>query len=574
MEGSKVVDVFPNPHEEQLELGFQSESSSTPLPHQPDLDSPPTDHDPPSPPPIEREDLHEQFQSLDLKESVGNDEKDEGSEEIIEKHERTEEIEKEEDDKYGLSDGDVGIGDGEEKMIENDKNGWSDDGGVYDDGEIKIENDENGWSDDGKKIVDEDEKDGWSDDLVDNGKKIDEEVEKDGWSDDRADYEKKSENDKDGWNDYQAEFEKKSVDDNVGWSDENIGETEDSTLMEDTDSRYQFPLRPDAEDCSFYVRTGACKFGPNCKFNHPIKRKNQGMREKVKGREQFPENPGQIECKYYLTSGGCKYGKACRYNHARGKTSILPVLEYNFLGLPIRPGERECPYYMRTGSCKYAANCRFNHPDPTGGSDPPSGYVNGGSLPLQGVSQPTVPSWSSSRTLSETAPYVPMMYPSPQGISPQNPEWSGYQAPAYQPERSMHPSAAFIGNNPAAETSVYTHHQQHMLVEEFPQRPGQPECSYFLKTGDCKYRSNCKYHHPKNRISKLPPVNVTDKGLPLRPDQNICVHYSRYGICKFGPNCKFDHPTNIGSSVSSAVSGPDQTTDGARFGGSAIYQSV
>lgn len=38
---------------------------------------------------------------------------------------------------------------------------------------------------------------------------------------------------------------------------------------------YHYPLRPDAEDCSFYMRTGTCKFGPNCKFNHPSKKKNQ-----------------------------------------------------------------------------------------------------------------------------------------------------------------------------------------------------------------------------------------------------------------------------------------------------------
>lgn len=37
----------------------------------------------------------------------------------------------------------------------------------------------------------------------------------------------------------------------------------------------QYPLRPDAEDCAFYMKTGNCKFGFNCKFNHPIRRKNQ-----------------------------------------------------------------------------------------------------------------------------------------------------------------------------------------------------------------------------------------------------------------------------------------------------------
>ena len=30
-----------------------------------------------------------------------------------------------------------------------------------------------------------------------------------------------------------------------------------------------FPVRPNALDCEFYVKTGKCKYGETCKFNHP-----------------------------------------------------------------------------------------------------------------------------------------------------------------------------------------------------------------------------------------------------------------------------------------------------------------
>lgn len=43
---------------------------------------------------------------------------------------------------------------------------------------------------------------------------------------------------------------------------------------EESNRRYQYPVRPEAEDCSFYLKTGNCKFGSNCKFNHPVRRKN------------------------------------------------------------------------------------------------------------------------------------------------------------------------------------------------------------------------------------------------------------------------------------------------------------
>ncbi|XVF54612.1 hypothetical protein PTKIN_Ptkin05aG0195800 [Pterospermum kingtungense] len=330
-------------------------------------------------------------------------------------------------------------------------------------------------------------------------------------------------------------------------------------VKKDGGRRSQFPVRPDAEDCAYYMKTGFCKFESHCKFNHPLRRKNQVVKEKVKEQDESTEKPSQTECKYYLRTGGCKFGKACRYSHSRAKSSSL---EFNFLGLPIRQGEKECPYYMRNGSCKYGANCRFNHPDPksAGACDPPSGYGNGGSVSSQAASQVNVTSWSSPRTLNETAAYMPIMFSPTQGVPPPNPEWNGYQTTVYPPppppERSLHPTPAYIMSNPSNETNVYNHHQPQMVVDGYPERPGQPECSYFLKTGDCKFKSNCKYHHPKNRVAKpAAPFALSDKGLPLRPDQSICSHYSRYGICKFGPACKFDHSIQAAPST---VSGQDQ----------------
>ncbi|XP_043813509.1 zinc finger CCCH domain-containing protein 43 isoform X2 [Manihot esculenta] len=369
-----------------------------------------------------------------------------------------------------------------------------------------------------------------------------------------------------------------SQDDDFNSGESNDGEERNINDKEDNDNdevekkdersndntRHQYPVRPEAEDCSYYMRTGTCKFGSNCKFNHPVRRRNQ----------------------YYLRTGGCKYGKACRYNHSREKSPVLPakiavfpVLDLNFLGLPIRLGEKECLYYMRNGSCKYGANCRFNHPDPTavGGSDPPSAFSNGGSATFQSSPQSSVGSWSSPRGLNEIAPFVPVIFPATRGVTLQNPEWNGYQvtykmaistcpapsqiqqdlnagaskAPVYPPERSIHLAPAYVINNLPADTNVYGHQQQ-TPMEEFPERPGQPECSYYMKTGNCKFKSNCKYHHPKNQIPELTPFSLSDKGLPLRPGQHICSYYSQYGICRYGPACKFDHPIQAATMTGSA----------------------
>ncbi|WOG89190.1 hypothetical protein DCAR_0208426 [Daucus carota subsp. sativus] len=320
---------------------------------------------------------------------------------------------------------------------------------------------------------------------------------------------------------------------------------------------YPYPLRPDAEDCSFYMKTGACKFGSNCKFNHPLRRKNQASRDMFKQREENFDRPGPTECKYHSTPGGCKYGKACRYNHGRPKPAVAPVTEFNFLGLPMRVGERECPYYMKTSSCKYGPSCRFNHPDPTvvGGGDPVS----------QGSMKDSIPGWSSARTLNENAPYIPVMYP-PSPTAAPNGKWNEYQAPVYPPPEGNLPTPPAFAlrpmNIPATDANFYAYPRQQLIVDEFPERPGQPECSFYLKTGDCKYRSTCKFHHPKTR---KPTFTLSDRGLPLRPDQGICSHYSRYGICKYGPACRYDHPVSI---VSTAESDQGQPRRYGRLGDS------
>ncbi|XP_057466019.1 zinc finger CCCH domain-containing protein 43-like isoform X2 [Actinidia eriantha] len=365
----------------------------------------------------------------------------------------------------------------------------------------------------------------------------------------------------------ESEKEDGSGNGNVGGDTGSVGDSKDGNF-----GRYQYPRRPDAEDCSHFMRTGMCKFKSSCKFNHPPRRKNQAAKEDTKEKEENPERPGQTECKYYSRSGGCKFGKACRYNHSIRKTPVAPIVEVNFLGLPIRPGEKECPFYMRNGSCKYGSNCRFNHPDPTavGGGDAHSGYGNGGHVSLQAASKSTVSPWSPPRALNETGTFAPPMFSPTQGIPSSNPEWNGYQWHGNDnvyptiPDRRLPTPPAFARNSPA-ETNFYTHHIQQMPSDEYPERPGQPECSYFMKTGACKYKSGCKFDHPKNRIPKMAPCALNDKGLPIRPDQNVCSNYTRYGICKFGPACKFNHPVNYDNSASSPVSAP---VDPSSFGNS------
>lgn len=54
----------------------------------------------------------------------------------------------------------------------------------------------------------------------------------------------------------------------------------------------------------------------------------------------------------------------------------------------------------------------------------------------------------------------------------------------------------------------------------FPERPGQQECQYYLRTGDCKFGSSCRYHHPREWVVPKTNCVLSPLGLPLRP---VCL---------------------------------------------------
>ncbi|XP_022883998.1 zinc finger CCCH domain-containing protein 67-like [Olea europaea var. sylvestris] len=340
---------------------------------------------------------------------------------------------------------------------------------------------------------------------------------------------------------------------------ENDGQKDSGCL----DGSGLLPLRPYAGDCLHFIRTGSCKFGLDCRYNHPdIRTQTQTQAAIDLDKDVVPEDSGPIECKYYRTAEGCKYGKSCRYWH-HGEESQNIVPELNFLGLPIRSGEKECPFYMRNGTCGYGSRCVFNHPDPTPitGMGSPNSSVddkyerqlshplekhNGLPIHFSGASQPDQTSrflYSfSDNTISypnSHSSYVTPHTP-PQQMQKQS-EWNGYQAP------NSHQSGNYSAT-PSADGSLRKSYIS-MQDEEFPERPGRPDCDYFMKTGNCKFRSACRYHHPKDRKPKPDERVLSEKGLPLRPGRSICRHYERHGDCKFGSACLFDHPISHGLSA-------------------------
>ncbi|KAL9235114.1 hypothetical protein vseg_009907 [Gypsophila vaccaria] len=364
-----------------------------------------------------------------------------------------------------------------------------------------------------------------------------------------------------------------------------------------------YPLKPYVVDCSFYTKTGTCKFGQNCRYNHSSRKvfKPVGDKEKrVEGSIELVDDAGKIECKYYQQSGGCKYGNACRYNHSARKIEKEYLL-LNFLGLPIRPTAEECAYYLKHGSCAYGANCRFNHPEPSAVKEYESeGSLGNGISTRAGVDTSGNYDGLPMQSFDELSQGTSM---SPNGINLRNgpayapPEMSSYhqttpQSPGlHQSQANSSPSASKfrlpheLVNNVSKRVAPVSHYENPMQIEEFPERPGQLDCDYFMKNGNCKYRSACRYNHPRRQMSKLslpppssksicsrPPTMLPTQGsrlhysnsghmgnngmssshhqvqqmqngeFPERAGQPECKYYMKTGQCKYKSACRYDHP--------------------------------
>ena len=85
-----------------------------------------------------------------------------------------------------------------------------------------------------------------------------------------------------------------------------------------------------------------------------------------------PQHPGREACPFYMKTGTCSYGEQCRFDHplsaaaparrvlarpaaaASAAPSPAPYAEH--------PKREACDSYTRTGSCPFGEKCHFDHP--------------------------------------------------------------------------------------------------------------------------------------------------------------------------------------------------------------------
>lgn len=313
-----------------------------------------------------------------------------------------------------------------------------------------------------------------------------------------------------------------------------------------------YPQRPGEKECAFYMRTRTCKYEETCKFDHPQWVPEGGIpnwKEGTKAGESYPERPGEPNCPFFVKTGDCKFGSKCKFNHPKKKddgtvagpgdkeslfsaNSTLPVkpsepcpesLISGNSTLPVKPS-KPCPHYAK-GKCKLGTNCKFIHAKDM---EPPSSGGN-----------------ESENTATAEA--------------------AGHHG-------AVHDSVSAKKLAPVA----LEHNSKGM-----PIRPGEVDCSFYIKTGSCMYGRTCRFNHPERHIQAsvvpgemlnpavkfLPsfdfrvthvPIEPEPITYPQRPGETVCDFYKKTGFCKFSEKCKFHHPVDRSAPDSIAKWEPSQ----------------
>ena len=206
----------------------------------------------------------------------------------------------------------------------------------------------------------------------------------------------------------------------------------------------------------YYMQKANCKFGPACKYHHPIQGTGSSSPATT---TTYPIQPKQgmgfgSYTPVALNVLGYPLRPVSTYILLNPYTPILQIV--NFLFLFFAQGEKECVYYMRNAYCKFGPACKYHHP-------------------IQGTG-------SSSPATTTTYPIQPKQGMGFGSYTPVALNVLGYP---------LRPVSTYILLNP------YTPILQivNFLFLFFAQ--GEKECSYYVKTGQCKFGDTCKFHHPQ-----------------------------------------------------------------------------
>ncbi|XP_074558412.1 uncharacterized protein LOC141814366 isoform X2 [Curcuma longa] len=300
----------------------------------------------------------------------------------------------------------------------------------------------------------------------------------------------------------------------------------------------QFPQRPEAPDCAFYKKTGACKFGSACKFNHPPKRRKPGVRAKK----------------------GAEHVQAAREEHKSNGTKMMAQgahrLPKNAVGK-----QKECLFKKDDKVEKQTSSIRLQQEDckfqknAIGKQIPPFKKFEQTEKKAHQMERHWLRSEQDDSKLQKNAirKRIPPFKKFEQ--TERKTDEVEKQCSMLEQEDSKADEVEKQNSRSEQEDSKADEVEKHssrweqedskatekMSKEAISGNVGLPECKFYKTSGRCKYGKSCKYTHSLKKIEAAP-IALNFLGLPIRPGEKECPCYMHTGNCKYAANCKYHHP--------------------------------
>lgn len=316
-----------------------------------------------------------------------------------------------------------------------------------------------------------------------------------------------------------------------------------------------YPLRLGEPDCRDYLRTGRCKYGESCKYNHPLNvERGGGVKPANPGEPLYPVRPGEPPCQYYLKHGTCKFGQACKFDHPTGaprNRNNLPAGQYVFVTsngssttvaegtsvqvLPQRPSEPNCIYFLRNGKCKYGATCKFHHPLDALNRGSNACYVAPNCGMVRDRSQ-------SAGTYTEGRASQQMTYSSPQNIAYVQPQ---RLQPITEQVRPHQPTHILL---PDGQIAMILDHQSLQSVTDLS---SQERPKFYMSQAEGASLGNLSQSIDQNgNPVVISPMLTSNSGSTFESSVDLAGTNVSYQVRSFHSQSTSPHKSNSGGSLS------------------------
>ncbi|XP_044445095.1 uncharacterized protein [Triticum aestivum] len=318
----------------------------------------------------------------------------------------------------------------------------------------------------------------------------------------------------------------------------------------------RYPQKPRKLNCPSYMSKGTCTYGPSCHLNHPpqlksrsdeswrpSERRNHGAAEILElNCLGLPIREGARNCDYSMRTGACRYGKNCHFNHPdhvidaqfnpptgwednalqMEKSSDHTLDETSRMKKSSDDATFDDRSDMKKSSDDAALDDRSHLKKPSDGAIVDDTSYSKKSSDNDNSSSSGVLPPSIFRMLLPP----PKVLPSTEGKAKKKSDWSSDDSDgccsADSSDGPLCKQGEHVDYAERPGRPEYHHPKQSKDKEEvnYPERPGKPDCPFYMRFGDCKFASACNYHHPK------------DKYPAGRPDEPECPFLMKRGYFK------------------------------------------